>query len=194
MRKSLRLPAVRCDNCGGDLTLVVDTSGLKLSSLRANCASCGHSIDLFAEVRGQAARSNSKLKSLSREVAGAIREARTHVPKDREELRQAIQNPKHPFTAAVLTGLVLVAMELSGFGIFMALPWILGNLILNPIGWVLIPVVVAVAIAYRSKLKSERLAELRTRLDDLQRQRDDGVLTQEQFETARDEAIQRLLE
>jgi cytochrome c-type biogenesis protein CcmH/NrfG len=84
-------------------------------------------------------------------------------------------------------------MELSGFGIFIALTWILGNLILTPVGWVVIPVVIAIAIAYREKLKKERLERLRHQLDELQRQLDDGDITQEQFEAARDEAIQEIL-
>ncbi len=53
---------------------------------------------------------------------------------------------------------------------FAALTWILGNLIRNPVSWVPIPVIVAIVLTYRERLRPEKLAEPRQRLDDLDRQ------------------------
>ncbi len=115
------------------------------------------------------------------------------MPRDREDVKEALRNPKHPFTAAVLTGLVIVAMELSGFGIYMAVTTLLAALVLNPVGWVVVPLVVAIAFAYRGKLKSDRLEKLKGQIDDLEKQKEEGLLTPEQFEAARDELVTKLL-
>ena len=52
-----------------------------------------------------------------------------------------------------ITILVLFVMEMLGFRIFTAVTWILGNLILSPIGWILtiFVVVIVVVIRYRRK-------------------------------------------
>lgn len=193
MEKRFRLPVASCDECQADLELRVVLSGVRLSALTVDCTACESHTDLLEGSRHQVARSKESLKRASREAARSIREARRFVPRDREDVKEALRNPKHPFTAAVLTGLVIVAMELSGFGIYMAVTTLLAALVLNPVGWVVVPLVVAIAFAYRGKLKSDRLEKLKGQIDDLEKQKEEGLLTPEQFEAARDELVTKLL-
>ena len=116
---------------------------------------------------------------------------RDTLPKNREEWGQVVTNPQHPFTATLLVGLALILMEMSGFGIFLIVTWILGNLILSPLGWVLVPLVVAIAFAYRRYFKREKMRELKNQLDELEHRRDEGELTDEEFEAAREELLSR---
>jgi uncharacterized membrane protein len=83
----------------------------------------------------------------------------------------------------------LIALEMTGFGVFIAVVWILGNLILNPIGWVLIPVVVAIALVHRSRFRTEIREKLKQELDELHQRRETGQLTDEEYKAQRAELI-----
>ena len=190
MDRSMRLPAIGCPDCKAEIDLAIGTAGASIQKLSASCSSCDWKLDLLEEARGQYAVNRDRAKKVSREVARTIAEARKHLPKDRDEWGEVLRNPRHPFTLAVLTGLVLVAMELSGFGIFLAVTWILGNLILNPVGWVLIPLIVAVAVMYRDRLRREKLKALKSKLDALDQQRDSGEITDEQCRRAKQELLE----
>jgi len=151
MEKSVSLPAIGYPDCKARVDLLIATAGASLRKLVINCTSCEWKLDLLEEAQNQYAVNRDRAKKVSREVSRTITEARQHLPRDRSEWSEVLRNPRHPFTLAVITGLALVAMELSGFGIFLALTWILGNLILNPVGWVLVPLLVAVAVMYPSR-------------------------------------------
>jgi hypothetical protein len=138
--------------------------------------------------------SKERLRKLAKEVAKSLTKMRDTLPKNREEWGEVVSNPRHPFTATLLVGMLIILMELSGFGVFLAVTWILGNLILNPIGWVLVPLVVAIAFAYRRHFKRGQMDELRVQLDELERRRDAGELSDEESETAREELLCRYFE
>jgi uncharacterized membrane protein len=189
MRKSFKLPGVDCPDCGAAIRLAVATRRASLDEARTTCERCGWQLDLMEESRGQVGKAKGKVKRLARSVTDAIVDVRKTLPRDRSEWRTVIRNPRHPFTAAVLTGLVLIALEMTGFGVFIAVVWILGNLILNPIGWVLIPAVVAIALVHRSRFRTEIREKLKQELDALHQRREAGELTDEEFKAQRAELI-----
>lgn len=80
-------------------------------------------------------------------------------------------------------------MELSGFGIFVVITWILANLILNPLGWFLVPLIVAIGFTYRAYFKQDKLRELKVKLAELERKQERGEISQEVFEAARDKLL-----
>ena len=73
-------------------------------------------------------------------------------------------------------------LELSGFGVFMALTWIVGNLILNPVGWVLIPIVVAIIFHNRDLLTKSKISDLKEQLDNLQAQHVAGDINDVEYD------------
>ncbi|UCF20023.1 MAG: hypothetical protein JSU87_01015 [Gemmatimonadota bacterium] len=191
MKKSFKLPGVECPDCGGSVRLEIATRRAGIEVAEATCERCGWSLDLMEESRGQVGKAKDKVKRLARSVSDAIVDVRKTLPRDRGEWATIVRDPRHPFTAAVLTGLVLIALELTGFGVFIALVWILGALILNPLGWVLIPIVVAIALAHRSRFRTETREKLKDELDALQRRRDAGELSDGEFRVERAEIIAR---
>ncbi len=189
MKKSFKLAGVDCPECDAAIRLEVESALPRLKAAKAACESCDWQLDLLEASRAQSAKFTDKAKSIAKGVAGGITEAGRSLPKDREQLKQAIRDPRHPFTAAVLTGLVLLAMEASGFGVFLALTWILGTLVLTPVGWLLIPAVVAIAFAYRSRFRAENRKQLQEELEVVEKQRESGELTEEEFKAARADLI-----
>jgi hypothetical protein len=191
MRKSFKLPGVDCPDCGAAIHLEIATQRTTLERARTACERCGWELDLLAESRGQVGKAKGKVKRLARSVTDAIVDARNTLPRDRSEWATIVRNPRHPFTLAVLTGLVLIALQLTGFGVFIALIWILASLILNPLGWVLIPIVVAIALAHRSRFRTEIREQLKEELDALYARREAGELSDEEFKAQRAEIIGR---
>ena len=189
MEKTFSLPAVSCPDCNAGIDLSIATAGASLKRLVINCTSCDWELDLLEEAQNQYAVNRDRAKKTSREVSRTIIQARQHLPRDKGEWAAVLRNRRHPFTLAVLTGLVIVAMELSGFGIFLALTWILGNLILNPVGWVLIPLLVAVAVMYRNTLRRDKIEALKRKLDDLDQQLQAGTISKEQHREMRREFL-----
>ena len=191
MRKSFKLPGVDCPDCGAAIRLEITTRRTTLDEARTTCERCGWELDLLEESRGQVGKAKSKVKHLARSVTDAIVDARKTLPRDRNEWSAIVRNPRHPFTVAVLTGLVLIALQLTGFGVLIALIWILASLILNPLGWVLIPIVVAIALAHRSRFRTEIREQLKEELDALYERREAGELNDEEFKAQRAEIIAR---
>jgi hypothetical protein len=159
--------------------------------LSVHCTQCDWTEDILEKGGEKIEGSKEHLRKLSKELAQTLTKLRDTLPKNREEWGQVVTNPKHPFTATLLTGLVLIVMEVSGFGVFLAVAWILGNLILNPVGWLLIPLVVAIAFAYRRYFQREKMKKLKAELDELESQRDADELSEEAFEAAREELFAR---
>ena len=82
-----------------------------------------------------------------------------------------------------------MAMELSGFGIFMAMTWIIGNLILNPLGWVLIPIIVAIGVHYYSRFKDERFNDLKAAMKELEEKKLKSEISEDEYKKLRDELL-----
>jgi hypothetical protein len=186
MKKTFPIPAVSCDACGGELGATVSTEP---PLLEVRCRSCGAPLELDVAASQVLDQGQQSARRTAKAVARSLVELRRTLPTNRDELARAIRDPRHPFTAALLAGMVLVVMEMSGFGIFLVVAWILSNLILNPLGWVLIPVVVAVALAYRRVFARESFHRIRDQLTELQRRRDSGELSDEEHAQAREEVV-----
>lgn len=189
MKKQFLLPGVSCDKCGGDLAVHIEVAMMKISELKIKCQQCDYEEDILEKGSEKIGGSKKELQKITKEIANTIVKMRDTLPKSKEELAEVVKNPKHPFTAALLSGLVILMMELSGFGVFMAATWILSNLILNPVGWVLIPVVIAITFAFRGHFNRNKLSELKEKLQKLEEQRDAGILSEEEFEQAKDKLL-----
>jgi len=189
MQNQLMLPGISCDKCGGGLVLYIETNWFSISSLKIKCIQCNWNEDILEKGNEKIESSKEYLKEVSQEIANTAVKLSDTLPKSKDEWGEVITNPKHPFTAALLSGLVILMMELSGFSVFMAVTWILGNLILNPVGWVLIPIIVAIAFAYRQYFSSEQLTNLKMELNELEMERDKGNLTAEEFQAAKDKLL-----
>ena len=159
---------------------------VKVSELKIKCQQCDYGEDILEKGGEKFEGSKKELQRIVKEISKTVVKLGDTLPKDKDALGKVVTNSKHPFTMALLSGLVILMMEFSGFGIFMAVTWILGNLILNPIGWVLIPVVVAIAFAFRGHFTRNKLNSLKEQLKELEQKRDMGILTQEEFEVTKD--------
>jgi hypothetical protein len=191
MKKQFTLPGVSCEECGGNLILEIQTKRVSIEQLRMRCTQCAWEEDLLEKGSQKLEGSKERLRKLAKELAKTLTKLRETLPKDREEWGQVVRNPKHPFTATLLVGILIIVMELSGFTVFLVVTWILGNLILNPMGWVLVPLVVAIAFAYRRHFKREKMKELQDQLDELERKRDAGEISDEEFEVAKEELFSK---
>lgn len=194
MQKQFTLPGTSCSECYAKLVTVIETKRFTISSLKIKCTQCDWSEDILEKGTEKIEANTEYLKQASREIADNIVKLRHTLPKDRAEWGKVVKDPKHPLTAFLLSGLAILLMELSGFGIFMAVTWILGNLILNPIGWVLVPIVIAIAFAYRRYFKKEHLNNLKTKLSELQAERDKGKLSKDEFQMAKDKLFEEYFE
>ena len=189
MNKEFSIPAVNCPECKNDLSVKVNAGFNGIKELTLTCKSCSYKID-FLEKTGEAVEySKEKVKKITKIVSDHLVELKETLPKSKEELKEAIQNPRHPFTAALLAGLVIMAMELSGFGIFMAMTWIIGNLILNPLGWVLIPIIVAIGVHYYSRFKDERFNDLKAAMKELEEKKLKSEISEDEYKKLRDELL-----
>lgn len=189
MNKEFSIPAVNCPECKNELSVRVNAGFKGIKELILTCRSCSYKID-FLEKTGEAVTySKEKVKKIAKILSENLVELRETLPKNTEELKEAIQNPRHPFTAALLAGLVILAMELSGFGIYLVIPWIIGNLILNPLGWILIPIIVAIVVHYYNRLKGDKFNELKEALKDLEEKKLKSEISEEEYKKQRDELL-----
>jgi hypothetical protein len=189
MINQFSLPGIACPKCGGKLALHVATRMVSITELKIRCEQCDYEEDILEKSGEKFEGSKKEVQRIAKEIADSIVKLRDTLPKDRDEWVDVVKNPRHPFTAALLTGFAIFMMELSGFGIFMAVTWILGNLILNPVGWVLVPIVVAIAFYFRGYFNRSQLTNLKQELTDLEQQRDTGILTEAEFEAAREKLL-----
>ncbi|MFN8491021.1 MAG: hypothetical protein U0350_25730 [Caldilineaceae bacterium] len=194
MQRQFELPGISCEQCNGKLTLFINTQSVNISTLKIVCKQCNWEEDIL-EKGSQAFDTNKKrVKDATSEIAKSLLKLKNTLPKNKEEWGQVVKNPKHPFTATLLSALIILLMELSGFGIFMVITWILANLVLNPIGWFLIPLIVAIGFTYRSYFKRDRLNELKVKLSELEHKRDQGEITQEVYEVERNRLLSNYFE
>ena len=189
MNKQITIPGITCKSCGGTQNLAIQTKIVKITDLRLICQGCGIEEDILALGGDKYTQGKKEIKRLTKELSKSLVKLRKTLPKNKDEWSVVVTNPKHPFTAALLSGFVILLMELSGFGIFMAITWVLGNLILNPIGWVLIPLVVGTAFHYRDAFAKDKITELKDQLNALQEQHNTGTLTDVEYEQAKDELL-----
>ncbi|MBN2285944.1 MAG: hypothetical protein JXI43_05810 [Tissierellales bacterium] len=187
MQQQFDLPAISCEQCKSSLALHIETKGVRISTLKIKCKQCDWEEDILEKGSETFDAGKKRIKEATSEIAKTLLKLRKTLPKDRKEWGKVVTNPKHPFTAALLVGIAILLMELSGFGIFMVITWILGNLILNPIGWLLVPLVVAVGFAFRRYFKRDKLEKLKTKLKELEQRRDLGEITLEEFETRKNQ-------
>jgi len=189
MKKEMSIPGISCKSCGGSQKLSIHTKVIKISDLRLICQDCGIEEDILVLGAEKYTHSKKEIKRLTKELSKAVIKLRKTLPKNKDEWSNVITNPKHPFTAALLSGLVILLLELSGFGIFMALTWILGNLILNPLGWVLIPLVVGIVFYYRELFTKNKINDLKEKLNNLQEQHNAGNLNDSEYDKAKEELL-----
>ena len=194
MQQQFELPGISCEQCKSSLFLNIQTTGIKISILKIKCNQCGWEEDIFEKGNETYEAGKKRAEKVANQVVKTLVKLKDTLPKDGKEWGQVVTNPKHPFTAFLLTGLVIVLMELSGFGIFMAVTWILSNLILNPVGWVLVPLVVAIGFSFRGYFKRDKIEKLKVRLKELEHQLDVGELTQEEFEIQKDKLLKEFFD
>jgi hypothetical protein len=183
MRQQFDLPGISCEQCKGSLALNIETIGVNIFIQKIKCKQCGWEEDIFEKGNETYEAGKKRAKEVANQIVKTLLKLRDTLPKDSAEWGQVVTDPKHPFTAFLLTGLVILLMELSGFGIFMVIPWILSHLILNPVGWVLVPLVVAIGFSFRKYFNRDKLEKLKAKLKKLEHQRDVGEIVQEEFET-----------
>lgn len=189
MKKQIAVPGIVCKKCSGKQVLYINTKLIKITELKLICTQCEKEEDILELGDKKYTQSKKEFKRITKEISKTIIKLRETLPKDKSEWGNIVSNPKHPFTAALLSGLVVLMLELSGFGIFMALTWILGNLILNPVGWVLIPVVVGIVFYYRDSFTKNKITDLKEQLKDLEVKRDVGDLSDGEYEEAKDKLL-----
>ena len=189
MKKQISIPGISCKSCSGSQSLSIQTNVIKISDLRLICQDCGIEEDIIALGGEKYTQSKIEIKRLTKELSKTVFKLLKTLPKNKHDWGDVIKNPKHPFTAALLSGLVIILLELSGFGIFMALTWILGNLILNPVGWVLIPLVVGVVFHYRDLFTKNKISDLKDQLNNLQEQHNVGNLSDSEYDKAKEDLL-----
>jgi len=193
MKRNFDLPGAACEQCKGNLVLFIETKGINISLLKIKCGQCGWEEDVLEKGSGAYEEGRKQFKKAIAEITKSLLKLKESLPKNIAEWSQVVKNPKHPFTATLLAGLVIILMELSGFGVFMAITWILSNLILNPVGWVLIPLIVAIGFTYRRHFKQDKLNKVKECIAELDRHRIAGDITQEEYEKERNKCIQNIL-
>lgn len=185
MKHAFDLPGVSCERCKSKLALTIETKGISITLLRVLCTSCDWQEDLLDRGTQVLDTGKKQLQDAAKQLSKTLLGLRTTLPKNRDEWTKVVTDPRHPFTATLLTGSVIVLMELSGFGIFMLVTWLLANLILNPVGWLLAPLIVAIAFTYRRHFRKAKLDELKQKMQELETQRDCGEMSTDEFEAAR---------
>lgn len=194
MNKTFYIPYIICQDCKytslkGQYVLVADYGPTGIKALKISCTTCQWKTDLLEVANRQTTEVKQKASKLGKQLAKSLIQMKNTLPKDKNGLKEVVTNPQHPFTAAVLAGLVILAMELSGFGVFAFATWVLAHLILNPVGWVLAPVVVAVALAYKNGFKKENIDQLRASIVELDRNVADGKISRSEYEILRDQLL-----
>jgi uncharacterized membrane protein len=186
MKKTIHITYLNCQECKGSATdghyvLHIEIGLSLLKALKLGCSSCGWEVDLLATISKSSAAAREKVARLLKDLWPTIVAAAKFLPRNKEELRRAVTNPRHPFTAAVLAAFTILAMEMSGFGIFALLSWALAHLVLNPVGWVLIPPLVAVVLAHRDRFQKDRIERLRTAISALDEKLDKGDISRDEY-------------
>lgn len=194
MNKAFLIPYIDCPDCTktstvGHYVLTTNFTIRELKGLNLQCTQCHREVDLLDAVNRQTLEVKQRSSRFGKQVAKTLIQMRHTLPRDKEAIKDVIRTPNHPFTAALLTGLAILAMELSGFGVFTFATWVLAHLILNPIGWVLIPIVAAIAIAHRNSFKKDRISRLRKEIGLLDQSVADGTISRGEYEMLRNQIL-----
>lgn len=185
------IPIASCDEGKGYYEFHYDLSwsgGLKSAKLR--CSSGSEEIDLIEKASSLTDEAKRKIKKVTKRIIQSLGDVKESTPKSRDDLMSMANDASHPVTATILSGLVLLASEISGFGVFALLTTILGTVILTPAGWVFIPALVYVIFAYRKKLKGENLVELKNRIQELDTKLEEGDISKSEHNARRDDLIE----
>ena len=105
MEKQFRLPGISCEYCNAGLYLIMKTNWLKVDSLILFCRECYSKQDLLEEVGDTLDDTKQKAKQLVEKLSKTLLELKDTLPKDKEQFKDVVKNPKHPFTVTLLTGL-----------------------------------------------------------------------------------------
>ena len=191
MEKTFPLPGISCDACKAPVVLQLATSGLGISAVKIRCTQCDWESDILEKGGGAYDAGKKRLKYAAKQIAETVIKLKDSLPRNRDDWKQVISDPKHPFTAALLALFLIVLMESSGFGVFVLLTWVLGNLVLNPLGWVLVPIIVAVVFHYRHHFRQDRMIALKKKLKELDERRQSSEMSEEQYTQERDTILQK---
>ncbi len=188
MKKKFRIPILTCESpeCTGGLQAAISTN---TPFLEIYCVECSREVNLGQSGAEIARGVEREARRLAKVVARALIEIRDSAPRTTDELKVAVRDPRHPFTAALLAGIFIILMEMSGFGVFMALSWILGNIVLNPLGWVLIVPIITIVVANRRIFERESFERISDELKDLQKRQEAGEVTPNEAEELRREIL-----
>lgn len=186
----LKIPIASCDKGKGHYEFHYDLSlrrALKTAKLR--CSSGSEEIDLIEKASSLTDEAERKVEEVTKRVIQSLSDVEGNIPKSRDELAAMANDASHPVTATILSGLVLLASEISGFGVFALLTSILGTM-LTPAGWVFIPALVYVIFAHRKKLRDENLVELKDRIQELDAKLEEGKVGKDEYNTRRNDLIE----
>lgn len=189
------LPITSCSGGNGHYELHYETEaswsgGLKLKEARLECSTGEETVDLLEKADDLTEEAKSKVEDVTERILESLRDLKQDVPTDTDELRAIANDASHPVTATILSGLVLLASEISGFGVFALVTTILGTIVLTPTGWVFIPAIVYVLFAYRKNLKEDNLENLKTKIEDLDSKLEERIITENEYKKRRDDLIE----
>ena len=143
--------------------------------------------DLSGDAKKEAKKVGDRLKSSFENLSDELKKLAAN---PQEELSKLVSNPSHPISAAILGALAILAAELSGFAIFAALTFVVGAVILSPLGWVAVPGILLLTFAYRDQLRGETASAVSQQLDDLDEKRETGKITDEEYRAERQRIIE----
>jgi len=189
------LPITLCSGGNGHYELHYETEaswsgGLKLKEARLECSTGEETIDLLEKADDLTEEAKSKVEDVTERILESLRNLKQDVPTDTDELRAIANDASHPVTATILSGFVLLASEISGFGVFALVTTILGTIVLTPTGWVFIPAIVYVLFAYRKSLKEENLENLKAKIEKLDSKLEEGEITKDEYRERRNDLIE----
>jgi len=189
------LPITSCGDGNGHYELHYETEtswsgGLRLKEAWLECSTGKETIDLLEKADDLTEEAKSKIEDVTERILESLRDLKEDVPTDTDELQSMANDASHPVTAAILSGLVLLASEISGFGVYALITTILGTIVLTPTGWVFIPAIVYVIFAYRKKLKEQNLINLKSKIEEIDREFEEGDITEEEYRERRNIVIE----
>lgn len=100
---------------------------------------------------------------------------------------------KRPFLVATIAVLVIFLMEMSSFRIFQIISWILGHLILSPIGWIGIPIIVFFVIKHKNSKKKDKINLFNNALNDIEVKFNNGEISKADFDTRKEELLDNII-
>lgn len=186
----INLP-VSCNKCG-DGKYVLTTRKLKPDNVK--CDVCG---DLFLRFKYPSVSSNveKELKAIRKVAIGRIDALRKSLPEDKKKLVETLRDPSDPFTLAVITSIVLIAIEMSSASISVAVAWLLGGgALVAATGGLIIPLVIAVWFYNKEMVENERFSEHTKRiLRGVLKEYKDGEIGEEKFNKITENLVDQII-